>query len=67
VSPWANVAVDGQDLGTSPVRTALEAGKHDVVLTHPEYQPVRRRVTVATGRVFRLEVDLTQDAVPKPK
>jgi predicted Ser/Thr protein kinase len=65
VSPWANVSVDGQDLGTSPVRTPLDAGKHDVMLSHPQYQPVRRKVTVTPGKVLRLDVDLAQDAVPK--
>jgi serine/threonine-protein kinase len=65
VAPWANVSVDGQDLGTSPVRTPLDAGKHNVLLTHPQYQPVRRKVTVTPGKVFRLDVDLAQDAVPR--
>jgi len=63
VAPWAEVSVDGQEMGTTPVRTPLDPGKHDVVLTHPEYQPVRRRVTVTPGQVFRLEVDLSQDAL----
>jgi hypothetical protein len=47
------------------LRTSLEAGKHDLVLTHPEYLPVRRKVTITPGRVARVDVDLAQDAVRK--
>jgi hypothetical protein len=63
VTPWAEVSVDGQEMGPTPVRTPLDPGKHDVVLSHPEYQPVRRKVTVTSGQVFRLEIDLSQDAL----
>jgi serine/threonine-protein kinase len=65
VTPWANVSLDGAELGATPVRTSLEPGKHDLVLTHPEYLPVRRKVTVTPGKTARVEVDLSQDAVRK--
>jgi hypothetical protein len=65
VTPWADVSLNGQELGTTPLRTSVEAGRHDLVLTHPEYEPVRRKVTITAGTLARIDVDLSQDAVRK--
>jgi serine/threonine-protein kinase len=65
VTPWADVSLNGQELGSTPLRTSVEAGRHDLVLTHPEYEPVRRKVTITAGALARIDVDLSQDAVRK--
>jgi serine/threonine-protein kinase len=65
VTPWADVSLDGQPLGSTPLRTSVEPGRHDLVLTHPEYEPVRRKVTITVGTLARIDVDLSQDAIRK--
>jgi serine/threonine-protein kinase len=65
VTPWAEVSLNGQQLGSTPLRTSVEAGRHDLVLTHPEYEPVRRKVTITAGTLARIDVDLSQDAIRK--
>jgi hypothetical protein len=65
VTPWAEVILDGQSLGSTPLRTSVDAGRHDLVLTHPEYEPVRRKVTITAGTLARIDVDLSQDAIRK--
>jgi len=59
VTPWADVSIDGRPVGQTPLtRIPLAAGSHDVVLTHPDYVPLSRRVTVRAGETLRLVVDL---------
>jgi serine/threonine-protein kinase len=66
VTPWAEVAVDGRALGTTPLRALdLGEGAHVVTLRNAELQVVaRRRVVVARNREVLLRVDLF--AVEKP-
>ncbi len=62
--PWADVSVDGVPRGQTPLgRIPLSPGPHAVLLTHPDYQPYPRRVTIRPGETFRLIVDLTTDGV----
>jgi serine/threonine-protein kinase len=62
--PWADVSVDGVPRGQTPLaRIPLAAGPHAILLTHPDYQPYRRRVTIRPGETFRLTVDLATDGV----
>jgi serine/threonine-protein kinase len=62
--PWASVTVDGVVIGDTPMKAfPLAAGSHDVVLTHPDYQPYRRRVTLRPGETFRLTVNFPTDGV----
>jgi serine/threonine protein kinase len=62
--PWADVSVDGVPRGQTPLaRIPLPAGPHAVLLTHPDYQPYPRRVTIRPGETFRLSVDLATDGV----
>ena len=62
--PWADVSVDGVPRGQTPLaRIALPAGSHAVLLTHPDYQPYPRRVTIRPGETLRLTVDLATDGV----
>jgi hypothetical protein len=64
--PWAEVAVDGRAVGTTPFRPLeLPAGEHTVVFTHPDYKPFQRRVTVTDGQTTRLEIDLSWEAFPR--
>ena len=64
VKPWADVSVDGVHRGQTPLaRLEVTPGAHQVVLSHPDYQPWVRRVSVAAGETLRLDVDLRVDAV----
>ncbi len=64
VSPWANVTIDGEIAGQTPLaRISLAPGAHTVRLTHPEFQAYPRKIVVKSGETTRLAVDLTQDAV----
>ncbi len=64
VTPWADVEIDGEAVGQTPLpRLALAAGPHDVVLSHPDYRPFPRRVTLRPGETLRLVVDLRVDGI----
>jgi serine/threonine-protein kinase len=64
VSPWADVTIDGEPVGQTPLsRLTLAAGPHTVLLTHPEYQPYPRKILVKSGEMARFTVDLAQDGV----
>jgi serine/threonine-protein kinase len=68
VIPWADVAVDGKSVGTTPLKPlALPAGDHAVRFEHPDYHPLQKRVTIRPGETVRLEVDLTQEGFPKAR
>ncbi|WP_412062384.1 protein kinase domain-containing protein [Rubrivirga sp. IMCC45206] len=48
--PWARVAVDGRDLGTTPVAAVeLAAGAHTLTLTNPDFPPHTVQINVAPG------------------
>jgi eukaryotic-like serine/threonine-protein kinase len=62
--PWADVSVDGIPRGQTPLgRIPLSPGPHAVLLTHPDYQPYPRRVTIRPAETFRLTVDLATEGV----
>jgi serine/threonine protein kinase len=64
VRPWADVSVDGVHRGQTPLgRLEVPPGAHQVVLTHPDYRPWVRRVTVEAGETVRLTVDLRVEGV----
>jgi len=66
VVPFADVTLDEGARGRhSSARFSLEPGAHVVVLSHPEYQPLRRKVTILPGATERLVVDLSEEAVRK--
>jgi eukaryotic-like serine/threonine-protein kinase len=63
-TPWAEIVVDGVAVGQTPKsRFPLAPGPHQVVLTHPDYQPFHRRVTIKPGETFVLKVDLRKEGV----
>jgi serine/threonine protein kinase len=64
VRPWADVSVDGVPVGETPLKEIpLAPGPHQVLLTHPDYQPYPRRVFIRSGETLRLIVDLSVDGV----
>jgi serine/threonine-protein kinase len=66
VKPWAAVTIDEAYVGTTPLQPLpLSPGGHTVRLTHPDYKPLQRKVTIRPGDTARLEIDLAWEAVPK--
>jgi hypothetical protein len=67
VRPWANVTVDGQAVGTTPMKPlTLAAGTHVVLLKHNDFAPLTRQVVIEPGRTHRLEIDLSRDGQRLP-
>lgn len=59
VQPWADVWIDGKEIGRTPVENIpVPIGIHDVVLRHPELGEQRHRMTVSVNELSRLDVDL---------
>jgi PEGA domain-containing protein len=57
--PWAEVWVDGQRIGETPIgNLARPIGPHDVVLRHPDLGERRETVTVTLRQPARLGVDM---------
>jgi PEGA domain len=66
--PWASVSVDDGPVVVTPLpRMALRPGPHSVVLSHPEYQDYRRKVTILPGEVFRLDFNWATEGVRRPR
>jgi hypothetical protein len=58
-TPWANVTLDGRDLGETPVgNTTVPIGTHEVVFRHPELGEQRFTTTVTASTPARLSVDM---------
>ena len=57
--PWAEVWVDGQRIGETPIgNLARSIGEHEVVLRHPQLGERREMVTVTLRGPARLGVDM---------
>jgi hypothetical protein len=57
--PWAEVWVDGERVGETPIgNLALTIGPHEVVFRHPQLGEQKHAVTVTTNAPARLSVDL---------
>jgi len=56
--PWANVAINGRDHGTTPQEVELPAGRHRVELTR-DGETVTRTVTVRAGATANVTHDFT--------
>jgi hypothetical protein len=66
VLPWAEVSIDGRAVGTTPFKPlTLPPGTYTVMLSHPDYRPLKKTVKVAPSETTRLEVDLSFEAFPK--
>jgi hypothetical protein len=58
-TPWANVSLDGQELGETPVgNTTVAIGTHEVVFRHPQFGEQRVTATVTASAPTRLSVDM---------
>ena len=58
-TPWANVTLDGQDLGETPVgNTSVPVGTHEVVFRHPQFGEQRITATVTATTPTRLSIDM---------
>jgi archaellum component FlaG (FlaF/FlaG flagellin family) len=57
--PWADVFVDGERVGETPIGTlSRPVGRHEIVLRHPELGERRRTVTLTTNGPNRISVDM---------
>jgi serine/threonine-protein kinase len=66
--PYADVTVDDRPIGQTPLqRLALRPGAHSVVLSHPGYQDFRRKVTIRSGEILRLDVDWPSQGVRRAR
>jgi hypothetical protein len=67
-TPYADVTVDERPAGYTPLRRlALRPGPHSVLLSHPDYRDFRRKVTIRSGEVLTLNVDLATDGVRRAR
>jgi hypothetical protein len=56
--PWANVWIDGREIGTTPVANIeLPIGAHEILWRHPQLGDRRQTVTVTTKTPLRLVMD----------
>jgi hypothetical protein len=57
------VAIDGQDVGTTPFApVSLPPGVHTVRMSHPRFRPLIKRIEIRSGDSTRLEVNLNEEA-----
>ena len=64
--PWAEVSIDEIKRGRTPLNpVVLAAGPHAVVLVHPDYQPLRRVITIKSGELSTLSIDMRDEALRK--
>ena len=57
--PWADVLVDGEPKGQTPIgNLSLTIGPHEVVFRHPQFGEQKHAVTVTAGTPARVSVDL---------
>jgi hypothetical protein len=58
-SPWAEVFVDGERVGETPIGNLTRPiGRHEVIFRHPELGERRETIVVTTQGTARLGVDL---------
>jgi PEGA domain len=59
--PWAEVWMDGQRIGETPIANLpARIGPHELVFRHPQFSEQRRSVTVTLKAPARVGVDLRQ-------
>ena len=57
--PWAEVFVDGERVGETPIGTlSRPIGRHEILLRHPELGERRRTVLLTTNGPNRISVDM---------
>jgi serine/threonine-protein kinase len=66
VKPWAIVFLDGKREGETPLdKMALAAGRHQVVLERPGYEPYSVTVLIRAGQTEKLRFDFETQGTPK--
>lgn len=59
--PWAEVFIDGRNVGTTPLANlTVPIGTHEVVWRHPQLGERRQPVTVTTQTAARTGVNFSQ-------
>jgi hypothetical protein len=59
--PWANVFLDGQPVGTTPLgNLTVPIGSHEIVWRHPQLGERRQTAVVTTRGPVRVSVDLSK-------
>jgi hypothetical protein len=59
--PWAEVWIDGERIGETPIgNLSLPVGTHDVLFRHPELGERHQSTVVTTKEAARLSVDLSK-------
>ncbi len=66
VPQGARVALDGVELGTTPLEVEVAAGEHVVELSAEGHAPFEQPVNVARGTRERLRLVMTKEAAPPP-
>jgi formylglycine-generating enzyme required for sulfatase activity len=56
--PSAQVTIDGEDYGSTPIKVELNTGRHTVELQKPGYKPVNQSVKLITGEVVKVDKTL---------
>ena len=60
-APWANVSIDGGEVGTTPLANiAVPIGTHEVVWRHPQLGERRRSIVIAARTPARIGMDFKQ-------
>lgn len=58
--PWADVFIDGQPAGTTPLANlALPVGRHDIVWRHPQFGERRQQISVPARTPVRVGLNFT--------
>jgi hypothetical protein len=58
-TPWAEVWIDGKQVGETPIgNLSIAAGPHEVVFKHPELGEKQHAVVVSASGITRLSIDL---------
>ena len=58
-SPWAEVWIDGQRVGETPIgNLSVPIGPHEVVFRHPQFGEKRHAISVTMSGPVRLSVDM---------
>jgi serine/threonine protein kinase len=66
IKPWAEVTVDGIAQGRA-TRLALRPGLHQLTFSHPDFEPLKRGVTLSPGEARTLAIDLRDEALKRKR
>lgn len=64
-TPMANLFIDGEAVGETPIQTSLAVGKHSLRMEKKGYQSLSKTVTIEEDKT--LELDEHLEALPEPK